>query len=296
MRPLCKRSFCTLLSLLLLWQLIPPLRVAAAKPAVQEAVTITQDIFPDSKFRQWLANPEHLNGYGADGIFTAEELSAIRKMDVSRQGIASLKGIEVFTSLEQLICGYNQLTQLDVRKNRSLTYLYCAFNRIEQLDLSGLHKLTALNCAGNTLTSLNLAGCTALEVVYCRNNRLTAVNFSDNTRLKLMDVFDNQLTRVDLSMLKDLEFAYLDHNFLIELDLSQNASLDPVHGGFTAQNNFLNTITLPVRADLLVAPRIQKPDMSVWNGMKTPNIPVRSKGAYRLPAKPSMQSGSRMTM
>ena len=255
MRPLCKRSFCTLLSLLLLWQLIPPLRVAATKPAVQEAVTITQDIFPDSKFRQWLANPEHLNGYGADGIFTAEELSAIRKMDVSRQGIASLKGIEVFTSLEQLICGYNQLTQLDVRKNRSLTYLYCAFNRIEQLDLSGLHKLTALNCAGNTLTSLNLAGCTALEVVYCRNNRLTAVNFSDNTRLKLMDVFDNQLTRVDLSMLKDLEFAYLDHNFLIELDLSQNASLDPVHGGFTAQNNFLNTITLPVRADLLVAPR-----------------------------------------
>lgn len=121
-------------------------------------------------------------------------------------GIASLKGIEVFTSLEQLICGYNQLTQLDVRKNRSLTYLYCAFNRIEQLDLSGLHKLTALNCAGNTLTSLNLAGCTALEVVYCRNNRLTAVNFSDNTRLQLMDVFDNQLTRVDLSRLKDLEF------------------------------------------------------------------------------------------
>lgn len=127
------------------------------------------------------------------------------------------------------------------------------------------------------------------------------MNFSDNTRLKLMDVFDNQLTRVDLSMLKDLEFAYLDHNFLTELDLSQNASLDPVHGGFTAQNNFLNTITLPVRADLLVAPRFYseqnpKPDMSVWNGMKTPNIPVRSKGAYRLPAKPSMQSGSRMTM
>ena len=99
MRPLCKRSFCTLLSLLLLWQLIPPLRVAAAKPAVQEAVTITQDIFPDSKFRQWLANPEHLNGYGADGIFTAEELSAIRKMDVSRQGIASLKAVS-YTHLD----------------------------------------------------------------------------------------------------------------------------------------------------------------------------------------------------
>ncbi len=87
MRPLCKRSFCTLLSLLLLWQLIPPLRVAATKPAVQEAVTITQDIFPDSKFRQWLANPEHLNGYGADGIFTAEELSAIRRWMSPARGL-----------------------------------------------------------------------------------------------------------------------------------------------------------------------------------------------------------------
>ena len=60
----------------------------------------------------------HLDVYkrqGQDGTLTEDELQAVTAMDVSNQGIASLKGIEYFTNLESLNCRGNQLTQLDVR-------------------------------------------------------------------------------------------------------------------------------------------------------------------------------------
>ena len=56
-------------------------------------VAITPDVFPDDAFRGWLANRANLNGYGADGIFTQEELAGIREIRVPALGIASLEGI-----------------------------------------------------------------------------------------------------------------------------------------------------------------------------------------------------------
>lgn len=101
-------------------------------------LSITEDVFPDPIFRQWLMDPSNLNGAGADGVFTQAELADILSINVSNLGISSLEGIEVFYALEQLSCNDNQLTELDVRQNRSLRYLYCESNRISSLDVSGL--------------------------------------------------------------------------------------------------------------------------------------------------------------
>ena len=86
-------------------------------------LSITEDVFPDPIFRQWLMDPSNLNGAGADGSFTQAELADILSINVSNLGISSLEGIEVFYALEQLSCNDNQLTELDVRQNRSLRYL-----------------------------------------------------------------------------------------------------------------------------------------------------------------------------
>ena len=101
-------------------------------------VAITPDVFPDDAFRGWLANRANLNGYGADGIFTQEELAEIREIRVPALGIASLEGIQVFTALEALSCGSNRLTELDVSQNRNLRSLRCSYNQISQLDVTGL--------------------------------------------------------------------------------------------------------------------------------------------------------------
>lgn len=215
-------------------------------------LSITEDVFPDPIFRQWLTDPSNLNGAGADGIFTQAELADILSINVSSLGISSLEGIEVFHALEQLSCNDNNLTELDVRQNSSLRYLHCESNSISSLDVSGLDQLSALFCEHNHMTSINLTGCTALEIIYCRSNDLASVDFSTNTNLKFIETFDNRLTKIDLSMLKKLEFVHLDHNRFKHLDLSHNPNLSSIGSGFVARNNILETLVLPNRPGQMV--------------------------------------------
>lgn len=241
-----------LLAMILLGQCAPAALAAAEDTTAEGSIAITDQIFPDAAFRKWLENPAHINGYGADGVLTTEELADIRSIDVANQNLTTLQGIEVFSALESLNCKNNMLTVLDVSQNTGLKYLHCAFNRISSLDVSGLKELISLNCESNGMTALNLTGCSALEIIYCRNNNLPVVDFSTNTKLKFIETFDNKLTDVDLSMLSELEFVHLDHNRLTHLDLSHNTNLSPIGSGFVARNNWLETLTLPVSSSLVV--------------------------------------------
>jgi hypothetical protein len=56
------------------------------------------------------------------------------------------------TSSEELECGNNQLTSLDV---------------------SGCPSLEDLHCGNNQLASLDVSGCTSLEYLRCENNPIT---------------------------------------------------------------------------------------------------------------------------
>lgn len=246
MKRFTQQGLAALLSLLLACQLFPT--ALASSPDV----SITEDVFPDAVFRRWLTDPANLDGTGADGVFTREELEDIRQINVSSMGISSLEGIEVFSALESLSCKDNALEALNVQQNRALRYLQCDFNRIDSLDVSGLDQLQALYCQNNHMTSLDLTGCTALEIIYCRSNDLESVDFSTNTSLKFIETFDNLLTEVDLSMLTDLEFVHLDHNRLTHVDLSDNPNLSSIGSGFVACNNWLETLVLPDRPGQVV--------------------------------------------
>ena len=254
MKRIYLRGAAALLSVLLAGQLVPSSALAA--DAREGGVTINVENFPDSTFRSWLTNSANLGGAGADSFLSAEELASIRQINVSDLGISSLEGIELFPALEKLSCMNNRLKSLDVSQNKNLTYLQCSFNQISSLDVSGLDKLVALYCENNHMTSLTLTGATALEVIYCRSNDLPSVDFSTNTSLKFIETFDNRLTSVDLSTLKNLEFVHLDHNKLTDLDLSYNTNLSPIGSGFVARNNFLDTLKLPSKANLMVDPDV----------------------------------------
>lgn len=254
MKRIYLRGAAALLSVLLAGQLVPLSALAA--DAREGGVTINVENFPDSTFRSWLTNSANLSGAGADSFLSAEELASIRQINVSGLGISSLEGIELFPALEKLSCMNNRLSALDVSQNKNLTYLQCSFNQISSLDVSGLDKLVALYCENNHMTSLTLTGATALEIIYCRSNDLPSVDFSTNTSLKFIETFDNRLTSVDLSTLKNLEFVHLDHNKLTDLDLSYNTNLSPIGSGFVARNNFLDTLKLPSKADLMVDPDV----------------------------------------
>lgn len=236
---------------------------AAETGSAAQGVAVNGQNFPDAAFRAWILNPANLNGAGQDGTLTEDELQAVTSMDVSNQGITSLKGIEYFTNLESLNCRGNQLTQLDVNANRQLKNLnakanwltsltlrlpllkglYVGENQLTTLDVTGCPSLIDLNFERNKITRIDLSGNPELIQLYSRSNLLTSLDLSHNTKLVFIETFDNKLTEIDVSMLSELRFLHIEHNRLTTLDMSHNPKLED--SGFVGRNNDLRTLILP---------------------------------------------------
>ncbi len=154
-------------------------------------VVINETNFPDQNFRNWLL----WHNYGKDGMITDDEIEGITSIaaDAVGSGIASLKGIEFFTALEDLHCSSNQLTSLDVSKNTALKVLNCSYNQLTSLDVSGCTALEVLLCRNNQLTKLDMSGCIALTELSCFNNLLTSLNVSGCMALTNLDCSSNQI-------------------------------------------------------------------------------------------------------
>ena len=130
---------------------------------------------------------------------TRADVKGITKLNVWNEGLASLKGIEYFTSLTQLLCFDNQLTTLDVSQNTALAALDCSGNPLTALDVSKNTAMTGLSCDRNQLTSLDVSRNTALTRLSCYGNQLTFLDMSKNTALTALDCSENQLTSLDVS-------------------------------------------------------------------------------------------------
>ena len=46
----------------------------------EQPISINETNFPDVNFRKWLTNSNNLNGSGADGIFTNDEIATIEEI------------------------------------------------------------------------------------------------------------------------------------------------------------------------------------------------------------------------
>lgn len=154
--------------LTLVKSLLFALLLGAPLAASAQDVEINETNFPDENFRNYLLQQD----YGEDGVLTEEEISNITYIDISKQNISNLTGIEYFTALEFLSCYGNLLTALDVSNNTALTGLDCYRNQLTTLDVSKNTALTYLNCNGNQLTVLDVSGCAALTTLYCHNNQI----------------------------------------------------------------------------------------------------------------------------
>ena len=190
--------------------------------AVQSAgVAIDNTNFPDANFRTFVKNFDT----NKDDSLSDTEIAAVEEIDCYDKGISNLKGIEYFTALRSLNCGYNQLTALDVSKNTTLTKLYCKNNQLTVLDVSKNTALTYLRCNRNQLTSLDVSKNTALTKLDCYNNQLTSLDVSKNTALTGLNCGYNQLTALDVSKNTALTELDCDKNQLTSLDVS-NTDMD----------------------------------------------------------------------
>ena len=184
-------------------------------------VEINETNFPDAIFRNWVLSQE----YGADGKLTEDEIAGVNSISVKSMRIQSLKGIEYFTALTELLCSNNWLRALDVSKNTALTSLDCHYNWLTALDVSQNTALTWLECSNTQLTALDVSNNTALTSLECNRNQLTTLDVSQNTALTDLVCSDNQLTALNVSECTALGKLYCNNNQLTALDVSQNTAL-----------------------------------------------------------------------
>lgn len=107
---------------------------------------------PDDNFEQALIDLGYDSGELNDSVLTAN-INNIASLNVSNKNISNLQGIKDFESLSSLICSLNQLTELNLNKNKNLDYLECGSNNLYSLNLDSLN-LTQVSCSYNNLTIL----------------------------------------------------------------------------------------------------------------------------------------------
>ena len=197
--------------------------------------------FPDENFRK-IVSAFDTNG---DGFLSQAERDAVTELKVSSKDIASLEGIQYFTSLTYLGSGYNQLQSLDLSKNTELTTLILRSNQLTSLDLSKNTKLETLNVNSNKLTALNLENCTKLTVLSCEINEITSINVSKCTNLVELHAYKNQIASLDVSGCASLSILNLEKNALTSLDISKNTKLTSLDLDYNTEMTSIDTADCP---------------------------------------------------
>lgn len=143
--------------------------------------------------------------------------------------IKDLTGIEAFTKLTNLSCGYHALTGVDLSDNSDLTRLELANNLLTEVEVSNLVNLDFLNIIQNQIGSVDVSNNTELTVLWLESNALTTVDLSTNTKLINVAVGYNDLTELDVSANTELIVITAESTSLSTMDISKNLKLKSLY-------------------------------------------------------------------
>jgi gliding motility-associated-like protein len=160
-----------------------------------------------------------------DGEVSTSEVRKIKSLNIPKNDIFDLTGLEDFISLEYLDCQENKIRNLDLRQNTALISLVCWGNKITNLNLTLNTALYKLNCDKNLLTSLNVSQNTALKELSCEENQIGSLDLRLNTALTKINCATNQISSLDLRQNTALKELNCTQNLLTSLDVSKNTAL-----------------------------------------------------------------------
>lgn len=158
------------------------------------SVAVNAANFPDENFRSYVSSnfDTDSNGY----LSTAEisnakriELNGYMDMDPLAAAVSDLTGIEYFTSLEDLECGWNHVTELNLANNTMLRDVSIYGTGITNLDLSNNPRVTNVAAGSSSLRSLNISNCHDLTGVFVQECPLETLDIRNCPAL--VDVVEN---------------------------------------------------------------------------------------------------------
>ena len=197
-------------------------------PAIDPATAVTWPVdidsehFPDDQFRAYASQYFDAD---KDGTLSESEADAVTKISITSKTISSLKGVEYFRNLTQLLAWNNQLSSLDVSHNPRLKELDVEGDELTSLDVSHNEQLKYLDVDRSSLPSLDVSHNVQLPTLYVTDNQLSSLDVSVNRHLTSLCVDGNRLSSLDVSKNMKLKVLRLWSNRLPALDLSANARL-----------------------------------------------------------------------
>ena len=219
--------------------------------AEEDGVSIDEEHFPDPVFREAVKQYDLNN----DGILSPDEADGAVEIRVNGEGVVSLHGIEYLTGLEDLYCFNNNLTELDLSRNKMLHFLNCAYNNLTELNVSQNPHLVFLHCDSNRLSTLDVSRNPKLQMLSCFDTQIKELDISNLTELAYLLVFDCELTKLDISNNPDLMKLDCSGNRLTKLDLSNN----PFMLKLSCDENSLTELDISNCANLLALVETVKP-------------------------------------
>ena len=213
------------------------------------AVTVTQPVTTMSTMTMATEKNQvtiELSGIGTAIIFWGDDTASESKSLSSSTSTVFTHNYSNSTSRTIMIAGSsiwllntnygNELTSIDISKNKELRQLDCQGNRLTYLDVSNNTGLTNLNCGTNQLITLDMSRNTVLKTFHCPHNELINLDLSKNAALTDLACEGNQLTSLDVSNNTLLERLECSSNQLSSLDVSKNTALSYVR----IPHNYLN--------------------------------------------------------
>lgn len=230
-----KKLLCVISALIAIIMTVCVVTVGGAFAYGDDTVVINEINFPDANWRTIVKEK-----YSSDGkVLTKDDIAGVTFISISGDAmyvfgedsdvqITNIKGVEKFTDLKTLRCGYVGLETLDVSSIPQLTELTCEGNELTDINLSNSRALKVFNCAGNEFETIDVSNLTELTRFECYANHLTTLDVSRNTSLKTFSCFNNELTTLDVSHNTALTSLKCARNHLTSLDLSANTNLTDI--------------------------------------------------------------------
>ncbi|MFH6991933.1 T9SS type A sorting domain-containing protein [Flavobacterium sp. FlaQc-48] len=181
-------------------------------------------LIPDVNFENRLISLG-LDSGAPDGKVLTANVASVTSLNVDNRFISDLTGIEAFTSLTDLSCKKNQITKIDLSRNKKLTRLDVSENQLTELNLNTNVLLQNLNGQINKITNLNLSANTNLSYLNVNSNQLSSLEISNNKLLSELTVTSNKLTNLNLDNNTTLTKLYCGENSLTSLNVSKNTLL-----------------------------------------------------------------------
>lgn len=144
-------------------------------------------------------------------------------LNLSRARLENSLDVSGLSSLKELGCVENRLTEINASGLSSLQRLACNYNILTKLNVSGASSLQELNCSDNRLTEINLSGLSSLQELKCVSNGLTEINVSELSSLQTLECDNNPLTSLKLTDQYSYNINNAENNriYLVKFDFAQ---------------------------------------------------------------------------